>query len=421
MKKVELERALLDPEGLKRLSERASGIKQKHGQGRGRPAVRMRPVQALPHQVRPTPAEFKLNDDDHVQRRLLLADIARLVPDLAKENPKSALELLTRRCTESPTPANQFLVEDAINRVISKGKPDSEAERLVDKAIKLLGSGKAGEKEAVDSIWSRLYRHSDYEGRSLYVNHGPGYVYRRIRQSTLEDADLNDRISSLYVDASSAEVGGRVILFQKDRFNGRYAIFPTTPGAPDERAYTPYVGDYINDRTSSILVVREYENELAFSLGMLGLRDTIEDMVSDVSDVSPRGDPIITWDMWPSFAPDRRYVYLRIPIEVEIDWWPDYDAEIRLWLYFYVTAGGSLRGYVDWYGSWAESGMKSEDVADGVADAVEERLPDIEAEIDETLEAAELFEPYARQYFLPGTAGSTGHTEDDVTLVLVRR
>jgi len=347
----------------------------------------------------------------------------------AKETPKSALELLTRRCREKPSSANQFLVEDAINRIISQGKLDSQTERLVDEAIKMLSSvekppketGGKGSEQGKDSIWSRLYQHSDYEGSSYFVNHGPGWVYRRVRVSSLNAVGLNDRISSLYVDASSTEIGGRVILFQHDRFVGRYAIFPTTPGAPDERAFTPYVGDYINDRTSSILVVRQYDNELAFALGSFGLRDDIEELVSNVPDISLRGDPIITWDMWPSFSPDRRYIYLRIPVEVEIDWWPNYDAEIRFWIYLYVDAGGTLRGYVDWYGAWVEGGVKSDSVLEGIMDALPDRLPDIQEQLDDALAAAALFEPFERQYFLPGIAGGTGHTEDDVTLVLVRR
>lgn len=428
MKKLELERMMMDPEGLKKLSERASTIKQKYGNGSEEPVFKVRNVQPLPHQVRPTPDEIKSNDLDNVERQDLLANIGKFIPELAKETPKSALKLLSQRCSKNPSRANQFLVEDAVNRIISQGKPDSATEKIVDEAIKMLGypsksTNDKGGKESehgIDSIWSRLYEHSDYEGASYFVNHEPGFVYRRIRKSSLNGVHLNDRISSLYVDASSTEVGGKVILFQNDRFGGRYAIFPTTPGNPDERVWTHYVGDFMNNKTSSILVVRQYENELAFSLGSLGLRDDIEELVGDVPDISPRGNPIITWDMWPSFSSGRRYVYLRIPVEVEIDNWPDYDAEIRLWIYLYVNDGGSLRGFVDWYGAWVEAGIKSGRVADGIMDALPERLPDIQVRLDDALNLAALFEPFERQYFLPGTAGSTGHTEDDVTLVLVR-
>ncbi|MBI2853073.1 MAG: hypothetical protein HYX84_08280 [Chloroflexi bacterium] len=430
MKKIDIEKALADPEGLKKLSERATLIRQKHGTATDRPVAKLRQVQLRPTQVCPTPAEIKVNDQDHAERRHLLANISRLVPDLANEPPKSALEKLVQRYKEKPSTAGGFLVEDAINRLTISAKLDTQTEKLVDEAIRTLGATAGGQKRGTarrsskdtDSIWSRLYRHSDYEGRSLFINHDPGWVYRRIRKSALSDANLNDRISSLYVDASSTEVGGKVILFQNDRFTGRFAMFSTTAGAPDERAYTPYVGDFINDRTSSILVVRQYENEFAVALGDFGLRDTIEDFVNGVDGrISLRGDPIITWDMWPSFSPERRYIYLRIPVEVAIDWWPDYDAEVRYWIYLYVNADGDLRGYVDWYGAWAESGWKSDDVVDGLMDAIPNTIDDVNGQLNTALAAAALFAPFERQYFLPGTAGNTGYTDDDLTLVLVRR
>lgn len=423
MKKMELERILMDTERLKKLSERATTIKLRYGEGGSNPSFRVSPAQHLAQQLRPTPDESRVNDFDHLEKRDILVDIGRFLPELEKETPEYALELLTRKCSETPSKVNQILVEDAINRLVTQGKLDSQAESLVDEAIKVLGVVERPTKDTtgIDSIWTRLYQHPDYGGASYFVNHGPGWIYRRVRRSALNAINLNDSISSLYVDASIGEKGGKVILFQDDRFVGRYASFPTTPGATDERASTPYVGHHINDKTSSILIVRQYDNELAFSLGSLGLRDDIEELVSDVPKISLRGDPIITWDMWPSFSSDKRFIYLRIPIEVELDLWPNYDAEIRFWIYLYVDNSGSLHGYVDYYGAWVEGGFKSDSVLEGIMDALPGRLPDIQECLDNALETAALFEPFERQYFLPGTDGSTGHTNDDVTLVLVRR
>ena len=86
MKKIELERALVDTEGLKKLSERATAIKGKHGEGRNQPAAKIQPVQPQPHLVRPTTAEAMANDRDHMEQPQLLANISRLYPQLAKEN-----------------------------------------------------------------------------------------------------------------------------------------------------------------------------------------------------------------------------------------------------------------------------------------------------------------------------------------------
>ncbi len=438
MKKQDLEKMLMDPEGLKKLSERALAIKQKYGEaGSGAQAAsRIRPVQPLAHEIRPTLDEFRANDLDHFERKPALANIERFMPELAGKDPREALSLLVSRCKETRSAGNQLLVEDAINRLTTQGELDEYAEKVVGDAIKLLGAepgkepGKPG--EGGDSIWSRLYQHSDYRGRSLYINHGPGWIYRRVRISSLNAADLNDAISSLYVDASSTEVGGNVFLFQHDRFNGRYANFPTTPGAPSTARFTSFVGDFINDRTSSILVVRRYANELVpIALGSLGLRDEIAEYAGAVPRVSLRGDPVITWDMWPEGPtsgsdphpnePNRRYIYLRVPVEIDVPNWYDYDADIRYWIYVYVSADGNLHAYVDYYGAWVEGGVKHDSILDRLMDALPDTVGEVNTRLADALGIAALFAPYSLQYFLPGTAAATGNTNDDVTLVLVRR
>jgi hypothetical protein len=233
----------------------------------------------------------------------------------------------------------------------------------VNEAIEMLTTPK-GTKEhkekKLDSIWSRVYRHANYNGSSAFLHHGPGWVYRLFYAGFFHSVHLHDRISSLYVDASAGEVAGEVILFQHNRFLGRYAMFSTTPGDPTQRNWVSYVGNFINDRTSSILIVRRFNNEMTFPLVSSyslfsgeDLRDEIRNFVNSVSRVSPRGNPIITWDMWPDFD-SRRFIYISVPIRVDVPHWFDYDAEVRYWVYPYVDSGGTLRAYIAWYGAWVE-------------------------------------------------------------------
>lgn len=438
MKKQEMERMLMDPEGLKKLSERALALKQKYGEtdSRAQFTSKIRRVEPVPHEIRPTTEEIRANDLDHFERRAVLGSVERFLPDLATKGPKETLSLFASRCKDSPSFNNQLLVEDAINRLTTQGELDDKTEKLVTDAIKVLGAEKAVKRGKTgresDSIWTRLYQHSDYRGRSYFINHGPGWVYRRVRVGSLNGVSLNDAISSLYVDASATEVGGQVLLFQHDRFIGRYATFPTTAGAPSTAALTPYVGGFINDRTSSVLVVRSSTNELPpIPLNSLGLRDEIADFAGSVPGISLRGDPIVTWDMWPEGPtsgsdphpnePDRRYVYVRVPVEVDVPHWWDYDADIRYWIYLYVDAAGTLRAYVDYYGAWVEGGVKHDSILDRIMDALPGTVGDVNARLTDALSIAAAFGPYERQYFLPGTAAATGNTNDDVTLVLVRR
>jgi hypothetical protein len=212
-----------------------------------------------------------------------------------------------------------------------------------------------------------------------------------------------------------------MIIFQDKNFRGRYGRFVGTPGTTE---YTNYVGSFLNDRTSSILSVRRFnpEKEVVVSLGSLGLREKITEYADGIDRVSLRGNPILTWDMWPSFSPSKRYIYLRIPVRIDVPNWFDYDAEIRYWIYLYVNSAGNLIAYVDYYGCWVESGVKSGSISDKIMEALPGTLGTINTELANSIGlVAPLLGPLERQYFLPGTAGSTGNTDDDITLVLVKR
>ncbi len=430
MKKPELERSFMDVEALKSLTDKAEILRQKRaktGQKSYQPVTRIKAEIPLKHLSRPNEKEIELNDLDHVGRKNMLANIGRFLPEFEQEDAVKILSRLTDKCRSNPTLANQLLIEDAINRLLTSGELEKKEEDVINEAISLLSSSARKSSNPVDSIWTRVYQHSDRRGRSLYINHSPGAIYRRIRKSVLDDANLNDRISSLYVDASADEVAGDVILFQNDRFFGRYARFTTTPGSPTTRNCINYVGDFINDRTSSILVVRRYANELPPTpLGSLVSRDDIEGFVNAVSGISMRGDPVFTWDMWPQGGddhpndPDRRFIEIKIPVTVDVPHWFDYDAEIRYWLYLYINGSGLLRGYVAYYGAWVEGGILSGEILDQIMDQLPDTIGTVESFLSDALDMANILGPFERQYFLPGEAGSTGNTNDDVSIVLVR-
>jgi len=433
MKKIELEKMLLEAEGITKLLERANDIKAKYGTGGlNNDHGKIRYLEPGTNDIRPTADEILANDRDNIQRAHVLANIEMFLPELAQRTPVESLQLLIERCKKNPTVSNQFLVEDAVNRILNNGHSNSEAEKIITSAIKML-STKTLKKDVspgdeTDSIWSQLYQHSDFGGRSYFVNHAPGFVYRKVRIGTLSGASLNDSISSLYVDASPSEIAGRVILFQNDRFDGRFASFSTNASSPSTRMYTPYIGNFMNDRTSSILVVRQYNNELPpISLGSLGLKEAIKTFIDSVPRISLRGEPVVTWDMWPEGGsdhpnePTKRYIELKIPVRVDVPNWFDYDAEIRYWVYLYVDSSGTLRGYVDYYGAWVEGGVKHDRILDRIMDELPGTIGTVNGQISNALRIAESFGPYQRQYFLPGDGTGSGNTNTDVSLVLVRR
>ena len=121
----------------------------------------------------------------------------------------------------------------------------------------------------------------------------------------------------------------------------------------------------MNDRTSSVLIYRKSPNEVVQSLGNLVSPSQITAAISSQEKLSPRGNPVLTWDLFPDGSDGhpnetgKMYVYVRVPVEVEVDDWFNYDAEIRFWIYLYVTQDGQLHAWPDYYGAWVEGGIYS--------------------------------------------------------------
>ncbi len=275
------------------------------------------------------------------------------------------------------------------------------------------------------SIWTRLYRHSNFGGNSTFASlpqMSPPTSYLRISKSWLSSASLHDRISSLRLGASRNEQAGYVALFQHARYKGRYAMFSVNGNS--SRDIMNLQSQNFNDITSSVLIIRQNSVELPpialGSLGRPGIRERIRDEVASNRRLRARGDPIITWDMWPNHAPSQKFVYIRVPVRVDVSGWFDYDAEIRFWIYLYVDAAGRARGHVAWYGCWVEGGIISGKIKDRLMDEIPSSIGDIQEMLDEALSSLSIFE-LSGLYLLPGRAQTVGHVEDDCSIVLVKR
>ena len=300
------------------------------------------------------------------------------------------------------------------------------------------------------SIFARLYQNDEYGGRSTFhlLSHGFGEVptYAVVRRSFLDAVDMNDRTSSVTVTATASEEGGYVILFQEDRCTGRYAIFPCYPSQTSEIPELRSID--FNDRTSSVMLVRRFAHECPpipinvllgpYMIGPLGWTYTfafevtnslsgdfrtgnisgqLEDRGYEDSEVG--AGVSFTWDVTPSFSPDKTYVYVRFPLTVTLDMWPDYDCEARMWIDFYIDDGGALRGGVARFGAWVEGGLFSEGIAD---ELMATYLPLGVSRANELIsESLQSWQTLRLQhlYYLPGTDAETGHVTDGVRLVLV--
>lgn len=149
MKKVELENMLMDPEGLKKLAERATSIRQRHGElgeTHGEPGIKIRSVEPLSQNMRPTPDEISENDLDYIVRSSLIGSITLYIPEIAQVDPKRALKILTNKTRKDFSDSNCTSLEGAINRLLSQVLLDDESQKLVSEAIQALESDGKPEK-----------------------------------------------------------------------------------------------------------------------------------------------------------------------------------------------------------------------------------------------------------------------------------
>jgi len=386
--------------------------------------------------MKPPTAEEIRSNFPRFQTQDFSGDVLDLMPSLDGKDPREALELLVARYRKHPSVRNAALVEGAINRLYAVGAPDKNSGKLIDDAVQTLSqkvsdnsdeSSDPKKQFTGDDIRCWLYEDRDFGGRILFFSEFFGVIYKAISDLP---SPYRDSFSSIQVGASTTEVGGTVLLFENDRYFGRYARFDATPGAI---VNTRHVGGFIEDRTSSVLLVRRFDPELPpMPLGNLVSKDEIKDLVKSKSGIRPRGEPVITWDMWPTGpeqggydthpnAPDMAYVALKIPITVDVpNWVFDYDAEIRYWLYLYVDAAGVLQGYVNQYGAWVEGGILTGSVLSELMGRLPPTVDDVNSRLAAALALANLAGPFGMLYYLPGRFDSQGSTDDDVTVVLTR-
>jgi hypothetical protein len=349
-------------------------------------------------------------------------------PDLSNQCPADIIKQLTSEYEKSPRSANAQLLQQTINSYTSVNNVDTGLRKEIDKALVVLHQG----SEALDDIWYIAYVDAQFQGSAVSWNLPTGWVYL---SWPWVGSDINDKISSLKVFATSDEVAGDIILFQNVNYNGTYEIFPITIDRDrdtTEQDYS-YVGATMNDQTSSILTVRRFANENPpVKVSQLVPASEITSIINGYDSVSARGNPIWSWDLWPSGGsghpndPTKMFLYLNVPISVDTHTiFGTYDCEIHYWIYLYINSSGSIEGYVNWTNVWVQGGWITGQVENGLLAKVPGTIGEVNAKIASALSTANIFAPFGLLYYLPGNADgvypNTGNTNDGVTIVTTKR
>jgi hypothetical protein len=145
MRKYELEQQLMDPDGVKRLVERATGIKERYGgsgEAQGDEAERVKRMAPTLTSARPPDTEDVQNGDfDFITMSDLTISLTRFVAEAQDvDDPRRVLKAVTDRCKGNPSESNQVFLQDAINELITTCELDSESAEILNDALEVLES-----------------------------------------------------------------------------------------------------------------------------------------------------------------------------------------------------------------------------------------------------------------------------------------
>ncbi|MEY2410215.1 MAG: hypothetical protein QOF48_2885 [Verrucomicrobiota bacterium] len=275
------------------------------------------------------------------------------------------------------------------------------------------------------------YEHINRGGLQRLFGVGKSARYNHINEAMLGSLSFDAILSSLQVSASS-DTTANVVLFSNtalDFFDvGNFAgDFRQVVAAKGGAANFVNITDFgFNDRTRSLLLVntgRGLEFRVSFRDKFLDTwNETLDAELG--SDASRKGDPLMTWAAFPegvSYLSDGQ-IYLQITqaLNINIDWWPDYDASITYHLYLYLDGANKLQGYCQRWSAWVESGIKSGGILDRLWPKVVAGTTTINNKLRENFASLPSFKDF---YYLPGrqigaiSGVGSGTTWDDVTLV----
>lgn len=286
------------------------------------------------------------------------------------------------------------------------------------------------------SVLTGVFSGANETGTARLYGVGTSQRYHRVPRSELSAAGLLAAISSATA-YSSKTANTTLLLFGLPGFpawailpdfTGRYAQITNAKSGSELDVNLSALG--FNDATTSALVVatsRKNEIRLSFRDLFLAKWKTIID--SQLSGGAKRnGEPVLTWEMFPVgvsyLDSNRMYLKVHQKLDIEIDWWPDYEASITYHIFLYLDGAKKLKGYVARWAYWIEGGAKADDIEGKLKPAVISGMNTLNAELGKQLNSVSGFS-FSDLYYLPGkqtsaaaTGTKTGWTTDDVTIVM---
>jgi hypothetical protein len=268
------------------------------------------------------------------------------------------------------------------------------------------------------AVVQTLWEHSNFQGFSRTRSTDPF----RYRWDKWGGGD-NDVFSSMRAWGMGHR--GNAYAFEHSNFDGRFAALNVGAGGS---SWWSYFGDAFNDKVSSSLIVarapQAAETEVALRQQVASRFASLFDAETAGTQLSRSGDPRVYGTFFPDDDPTRIFATINQDLNVEINNWPDYDANVRYDIEFYLSSAGHLQGYARWSRVWVESGIFHDKVLGEIAPRLHAAKSKITSAIQAQL-AVFSTSVFSAVYLLPGPVpdmnqfGFFANHDDDLILVVV--
>lgn len=224
------------------------------------------------------------------------------------------------------------------------------------------------------TVFGEFFQHNNFLGNSYSAELTNNWRYWWVKFG----GNLSNEISSMRARAYGGRTGN-AYGFTRNDFLGEMATLNMGEGWT---CWWSSLGSDMNDDIESGLLVNRSQNEIELNMNDV-LRDAFRDAFDEAvagTQVSRKGDPKIYSVFWPSWDSSRKFVRIEQNMNVALDWWPDYDAQVQYDIYFCVV-GGQVRASVARTHTWVEGGIFSGTIIDDLhpqmvtgADALDDQL-----------------------------------------------
>ena len=271
----------------------------------------------------------------------------------------------------------------------------------------------------------RLFEHSNIAGRQLFISSPKAQRYVLAPSQFLDEFEFNDITSSVRLSANTKEPYHTCILFENDRFDGKFKAYAFN----DVRNIISL--PYFNDLTSSVIMV---SHETISPLTLLGLRQMMGQRINEVVDnhlksfpeIVRNGDVLLKFTI-DSYEVDQfgnDLVKVELPLEIQTSFpYRNHQVKLTYLVDLFITHQHVLKAGIVGGCYWIKQGMLSRTIEKTMLGHSRQIGSWINAEINQSLNEYNWL-VWKDVYLLPGLASNVdkdyeGDVDEDCTVVLV--